>query len=183
MSEEMIIKYCSPTLAGLKTGSMFVCEYGSRNDLRDEIREYNKVLVPKGIRLIPLRSKNRKALIYVYRPSKLKRDLTDAKAAGVLKERGYPSSCCSQCVHCLKNHLNEHEAFPHEIGLFLGYPPDDVIGFIDNKAGNYKYCGMWKVYGDLQNAKKTFEKFKKCTGTFEQRYQKGAALGDLAVAG
>ena len=26
------------------------------------------------------------------------------------------------------------DEFPHDIGLFLGYPPEDVLGFITNKA-------------------------------------------------
>ena len=30
--------------------------------------------------------------------------------------------------------LNEDAEFPHEIGLFPGYPPEDVRGFIENRA-------------------------------------------------
>ena len=38
--------------------------------------------------------------------------------------------------------------FPHEIGIFLGYPLADVAGFIRNKGRNCKCIGTWKVYGD-----------------------------------
>lgn len=37
--------------------------------------------------------------------------------------------------------------FPHEVGFFLGYPAEDVVGFIRNKGQNFKFCGRWKVYG------------------------------------
>ncbi len=30
MSEEMMLRYCAPTLAGLKTGSLLTCPMGAR---------------------------------------------------------------------------------------------------------------------------------------------------------
>ena len=44
MSEEMVIKHCSPTLAGLKTGSMFTCECGAGDMLEREIEALNSKL-------------------------------------------------------------------------------------------------------------------------------------------
>ena len=71
--------------------------------------------------------------------------------------------------------------FPHEIGLFLGYPIDDVISFIENKGKNFKCCGCWKVYHDEDNAKKTFEKYKKCTNIYCKKYLQGSSLKRLTV--
>ena len=34
------------------------------------------------------------------------------------------------------------------MGLFLSYPPEDVKGFIDHRANDFKYAGLWKAYGD-----------------------------------
>lgn len=50
--------------------------------------------------------------------------------------------------------------FPHEIGLFLGYPLEDVQGFIENRAEGYKCVGCWKVYGDEEYAKQEFRAIK-----------------------
>ncbi len=47
MTDEMIVHHCSLTLAGMKNGSMFPCEYRSREELRAEIRSLNRRLVPK----------------------------------------------------------------------------------------------------------------------------------------
>ena len=45
MSDEMIIEYCSPTLAGIKTGNLFTCNYDDKNQLMRDIRRVNEVLV------------------------------------------------------------------------------------------------------------------------------------------
>ena len=33
MSEDLIIKHCSPTLAGLKTANLFTCVYAQKQDV------------------------------------------------------------------------------------------------------------------------------------------------------
>lgn len=45
---------------------------------------------------------------------------------------------------------------PHEVGIFLGFPVADVIGFIKNKGQNYLLNKYWKVYDNLSRAKKFF---------------------------
>ena len=50
----MIIRYCSPTLAGLKTGNLFTVEYDEKKEFIKEIREFNERLKNKGIRIIAL---------------------------------------------------------------------------------------------------------------------------------
>ena len=54
MTEELIVRHCSPTLAGLKTGNMFTCPYTDKEELLNEIRKINKCLESKGFRLVPL---------------------------------------------------------------------------------------------------------------------------------
>ena len=75
------------------------------------------------------------------------------------------------------------EEFPHEIGLFLGYPPEDVRGFIENGAENCKCVGCWKVYGNVEAAKKTFAKYKKCTDVYSRQQANGKSVERLTVAG
>lgn len=72
--------------------------------------------------------------------------------------------------------------YPYEIGLFLGYPPEDVHGFIKNKADDCKCVGCWKVYGDAESTKKTFAKYKKCTDVYCDQYAKGRSIECLTVA-
>lgn len=44
MSDEMIIRHCSPTLAGLKTGSLFSCEYTSEREVKESVQRLNQRL-------------------------------------------------------------------------------------------------------------------------------------------
>ncbi len=180
MSEELLIRHCSPTLAGMKTGNMFSCAFPSKDEMRDALRYFNKKLSKKGIRLLPLRYLDGKALIYVYRPAHLSRDFKDGTASRILRERGYFADSPERCIIQLAKKLYEYDEFPHEIGLFLGYPPKDVCGFIENKD-SYKFVGAWKVYSDEENAKKTFAKYNKCTAVYCKHYASGSSIERLTV--
>lgn len=183
MSEELIVRHCSPTLAGMKTANMFTCLFQNENEMRDIIRRWNKILGKKGLRVIPLRFQKNRALVYMYRPARLSQDLKHDIACRLLTERGYGMETTGRCVLQLVKRLGECEEFPHEIGLFLGYPPEDVCGFIENKAEGCKCVGCWKVYGDAEAAQKTFAKYKKCTDVYCAQLAKGRSIERLTVAG
>jgi hypothetical protein len=74
------------------------------------------------------------------------------------------------------------ESFRTRWGLFLSYPPEDVKGFIDHRAGGFKCTGLWKVYGDEEKARSLFEKYRKCTEIYCTLWQSGSKLEQLAVA-
>ena len=101
----------------------------------------------------------------------------------ILKECGYCRFSTQDCIARLKERLSEGNGFPHEIGLFLGYPPEDVRGFIQNKALGHKVTGYWKVYGDEKKALKTFSKYRKCTRVYTKKQAEGVSIEQLAVAG
>ena len=179
MSEELIVRHCAPTLANLKTGSLFVCPITDRPSFFSSLRSLNELLVPKGLRALPLRIREYSALVYLYRPSRLKKDLEDPAAIKILQDHGY--SCYGKCLPKLIERVRASEEFPHEIGLFLGYPPEDVQGFLDHRPG--KCSGCWKVYGDENKAKKTFDLYKKCERVYCQQLARGIDIERLTVAG
>lgn len=179
MSEELIVRHCAPTLANLKTGSLFVCPIADRPSFFGSLRSLNELLVPKGLRALPLRIREYSALIYLYRPSRLKKDLEDPAAVKILQDHGY--SCYGKCLPKLIERVRASEEFPHEIGLFLGYPPEDVQGFLDHRP--CKCSGCWKVYGDENKAKKTFDLYKKCERVYCQQLARGIDIKRLTVAG
>ena len=117
-----------------------------------------------------------------YRPNALESDLTDHRARALLLKYGYVPENPKGCVVHLIHRLRSEEEFPHEIGLFLSYPPEDVRGFIENRAQNFKRAGLWKVYGDEARAEALFRKFKKCTQIYCERWQSGSNMDELAVA-
>lgn len=50
---------------------------------------------------------------------------------------------------------------PHELGVFLGIPLDDVKDFMQCKNKECLLCGYWKVYNDYETAEKTFKIYDK----------------------
>ncbi|MBP3238635.1 MAG: DUF3793 family protein [Lachnospiraceae bacterium] len=181
MSEEEIVRHCAPTLAGFKTGNMFSTEYTALGKINRDIMKLNKNLKAKGLRIMPLLYGNRHALIYIYRPEKLRCDLSDRRVCSFLDACGYRTDKPGQCIVRLIKKLRAGGEFPHEIGFFLGYPPEDVIGFIKDR-GACKACGCWKVYGDEKSAKETFRRFKACTENLCKMYRNGISMEELAVA-
>ena len=136
-------------MAGLKTSSLFPCPKEDRAELLAGIRALNARLVPKGLRILPVKTVGDRELLYLYRPARLRRE----------------------------------SDFPHEVGLFLGYPPRDVEGFIREKARRAKCTGAWKVYGDEEVARKTFALYKRCTRACRDDYLRHRSLERLIRPG
>ena len=89
MAEEILIRQGAPTLAGIKTGSLFPCPCEDREALLADIRKLNRRLSPKGLCLLPIRFLAGQALLYLYRPAELRRDLRDAQASELLRQAVY----------------------------------------------------------------------------------------------
>ena len=43
----------------------------------------------------------------------------------------------------------ESKEFPHEIGIFLGYPLKDVLGFMGYGKKELTEVKNWRIYGDV----------------------------------
>ncbi|MBR0464625.1 MAG: DUF3793 family protein [Clostridia bacterium] len=181
MSYETLIRCCAPTMACLKTGNMFTCAFEGREQMTRELRQLNLRLRGKGIRILPLRWREGKALLYLYRPRLLERDLNKAHSQKLLAECGYAGGSANRCLAELIARLRSAEDFPHEVGLFPGYPPADVDGFMHRKE-QYKLCGLWKVYDDVDSALRQFNRCRRCTQVYLQRYTQGYSLERLTVA-
>ena len=181
MPEDLLVECCAPTLAGLKTGSLFACPCDDPQTLMQDLRGLNRRLAGRGLRILPMRCSGNRALLYLFRPERLSRDLEGSDARSILDKAGYAGLGMNACVKRLMLRLRDSENFPHEIGLFLSYPPEDVQGFITNKARNYKFIGTWKVYGDEAAAHKTFERYRKCTESYRRQHSAGVPVERLAV--
>ena len=181
MSEDLIIKHCSPTLAGLKTGNLFSCRYTSKHDVAAAARCFNRQFSSKGVTIMPLKFSKSRVLVYVFRPTQLQRDLSDGRAMDILLSMGYRSFDVKSCLSTLIKRIQSCCEFPHEIGLFLGYPPEDVEGFILHKGNCCKRCGCWKVYGNEEKAEAEFAKYKKCSDIYYSKWLSGTAMNKLVV--
>lgn len=182
MFEEYLITHCSPTLASLKPASLFLYYFMSKDELYESVAVWDAQFQKKGIRITILRENTDTALIYVYRPKAMIRELSKPEINAFLLNIGYPSGTIHQLLAELRIRLQASMEFPHEIGVFLGYPLQDVLGFIKNHGSNCKGMGDWKVYGDLGEAQKTFAKFKKCREIYANLWHQGRTIWQLTVA-
>lgn len=91
---------------------------------------------------------------------------TEARLNALLDQLGARFSCAT--------------GLPHEIGFFLGYPYEDVMGFIEHRGRNFICFGCWKVYANPRRALRIFSRFKRCARRAERLRRNGATLADLA---
>jgi len=184
MFDSFLVKHCAPTLGGLKTANLFNYTYSSKKDLLSMILYWNKELNPKGIFIHILRRCDKNALIYVYRSSKLVKDFQKPKTQQFLMQFGYCEFSPERCIARLKERFkNNASEFPHEIGMFLGYPIEDVRGFIDNVGKNSICSGYWKVYGNEIETLKLFEKYTKCKKIYVKLFdERVKSVHQLTVA-
>ena len=118
MLKDTVIAKCAPTMAGLKTANLFGYPCCDKEELYRCVREINLILVPCRLRLMILRYDGQRALLYLFRPAYLRRDLTNPLAAEILSQLGYPVGSDSRCIAELQNRMSQNDEFPHEIGLF-----------------------------------------------------------------
>lgn len=181
MFEKLIVQQCAPTLAGLKTGSLFTIDCGTEEKLIHEMKECEKVLIPRGVSIALMRVRGGRALVYVYREGLLERDMNCPMRQAFLRECGYEEFSAGAAVKRLKERITGSDEFPHEIGLFLGYPLRDVVGFVENCGQNCLMCGIWKVYHDVERAQKLFRQLRKCAAVYQRVYDEGRTLERLTV--
>jgi hypothetical protein len=158
--ERILVNHCSPVLFGGKPSALFIVKtekcYSCLMGLINQIDNTASSTV--------LRKNQNGLLVLVYKSAILSSVIMKPEINRPLRSFGYPegTSTLRSYMDILKNRVLTCGEFPHEIGLFLGYPPDDVAGFIEHKGENYKYCGLWKVYGNVENALSLFQHYENC---------------------
>ena len=94
---------------------------------------------------------------------------------------GYTGTDLGDLLDQLAYRLRTQPEFPHEIGLFLGYPLRDVVGFIENRGRNFTCCGYWKSYGDPTRARAYFTRCRRCIQNYMAMFEQGVPIEQLAV--
>lgn len=182
MLEKYLIDHCSPTLARVKAANLFNAPCSAEEDIDSQLTLWNRMMDPKGVKLLLLRRRPGHALIYVYRKKQLEENLNRPGVARFLRKYGYVCTEVEYCLSFLKERFAMQEEFPHEIGIFLDYPLGDVIGFIENGGQNYKCAGCWKVYCNECEALKLFQKYRKCRNIYRRLWESGRSVLQLTVA-
>lgn len=173
--EQALALHCAPALTGLAPANLVALATERFPNLDGLLEAYHARLSGGGLALLPLCRCRSRVLLLVCRPSFLACRLKERHAAAYLSDLGYPvAQGLEACLEVLRRRLNRGGDFPHEIGLFLGYPLADVVGFCALGGACAKYSGYWKVYGNVDDAKRRFRRFDEsraalCRGLAEGR--------------
>ena len=180
MLEALLAYYCAPAFAGIKPSNLVSLNNSEFPDLQRELYRLNSELNPKDIYIEILCECAERTLVIAYRRTVLERHLCLHGSRAFLSRYGYPKTGRLEAyLEILKRRL-ENETFPHEIGVFLGYPLHDIYCFINNRERGCLLVGEWRVYHNPEEAERLFCRFKSCrTALVRSITQKGKTLAQI----
>ena len=98
---------------------------------------------------------------------------------------GYPADDFSAMLHRLFSRVEQYSrgeiAYPHEMGAFLEYPIEDILGFMENDGENFSFYGYWKVYHNEQEMTQLFQRFDEEREHVLQEILEGKTIREIAV--
>lgn len=170
--------HCAPILKGSKAANILTVSAG-------EFARIDEVLRDTNISYRFLKTREDQAILYLYRKEELEAYLADIKIRAFLMQYGYTSFALPDLLGHLSERVglfsNGETEFPHEIGVFLEYPLEDVMGFLENEGKNFKYSGYWKVYHDVQGAIRRFRQYDMERDNAVRAVMSGKRICEIAV--
>lgn len=167
--EFMFAFFSAPVVRGVKCGSLVNIRRNGEEIRHVWKRRKNELIARYGLEAAELPSlssgegtfRKDAVLLLVYDRRLLERTLFSEEALAILRPLGYDGEDRSvvSFIERLKGRFDE--GFPHEIGLFLGYPPHDVRGFMEDGGRGAIASGYWKVYANVAEAMNTFGAFRR----------------------
>ncbi|QGU94276.1 DUF3793 family protein [Clostridium bovifaecis] len=155
----IIIYNAAPAIAGYKPSYLIIFHDKGKRNLYQAWEDY-KNFIKKELRIefYELKKANNSTAVLFYNKDQLSEVLNQDKHSEFLKAYGYiKGMSLQQSLRTLKDRYKK--VCPHEIGIFLGYPIDDVIEFIEFPEKKALTFGYWKVYHNVLDAVNTFKKY------------------------
>ena len=175
----LIAYHAAPTIAGM-TPANLVClsDGGCLTAWRENRARFRQLL---GIELEELKGSPAPTLILCYRPALVRRALGRRGARRVLAETGYGDADAD--LKDLLEKLGENcrsGRFPHEIGLFLGYPPRDVRLFMRRRGSGARLTGCWRAYHNIDRAARFFARCRAVKDGAARLLENGTDFAEVA---
>ena len=152
----MIAYNAAPTVKGLKPASLINFTIGRKN--RIELWKFYKDEIAKGLGLeyIELKEKVESLIVLFYKKELLEWHLSKPSSKAFLDGFGYEDhGTLEEKLQLLREKFSS--SCPNEVGIFLGYPLEDIQGFIKNEGKNSLMCRYWKVYANPDRAQELFK--------------------------
>ena len=162
--DETIIHCAAPALCGIKPACLFSMNDKIYSDGSKKLDYWQPYFLKDKKFFVTLKKSDSRFLFFIYDKPLLEKVCQLPVNREYLASKNYPVQKGFPAVLAeLLHRLAFCEDFPHEVGLFLGYPLEDVVGFEKLGATGFKYSGTWKVYGDKENAIRRMNLYKSCT--------------------
>lgn len=149
-----------------------------------ELARISMKLHNTNISLIILCTFKKRHLVMVYRAKELEEHLRSKEVSDYLREFGYRrDDFISNLIRLhqrMNGFYNKMKEFPHEVGVFLGYPICDIKGFLENKGERYLHSGYWKIYGNLEETRKKFLSYDEAREIAIDEFLSGRELESIA---
>lgn len=153
---------CAPVITGIKISNLLMIA-------GEHARAVIDLLKDSDISWFCLRLDEKKTAFLLYRQEELVRYLQRPKVQQILACLGYEDFSLKGILRKFRKHyvahMNKGMQFPHEMGLLLGYPVEDVVGFMNHSGKNYLYSGYWKVYANVSEKKRIFAQYDEARET------------------
>lgn len=156
-AEAKLALYCAPVITGIKVSNLLHLSTDEENAIRT-------ILKKTGMIYYRLLRKDGKTFFLIFRKTPLTAYLENPDVQRILKANGYTDLSLGGILRTFQYRFeacrNQGEDFPHEMGLLLGYPAEDVEGFMQHKGRNYLYSGYWKVYRNVEEKQRLFKAYE-----------------------
>ncbi len=170
--ETVLFKLCyhaAPTISGIKPSSLVVLKGSCARHFVKHERDIKRIM-PLDIEI--LHKDEKRVSLLVFNSDTLLTHISQAENMNYLTSLGYPAYNLATVLGRLKSQFSS--GCPSEIGVFLGYPVDDVIAF-QSKCEKPLFIGYWSVYNDVQGAKQIFEQFDNARAHIGQIFRSGTS--------
>ena len=182
--DSLIIQYSAPSICGIKPSNLF--SVSKADFCKREFQKWRQRLIQEGLESFFIELKEKRVLVFIYNPYQIDSMLSEKSVQKYLKSKGYDLSEGTAFFSELKMRLqkslcgySDKAGFPHEIGILLGYPLEDVVAFEKCSGKNCKYCGTWKCYSDEKKARLCENKFRECSLLCSKWFEEGFSLTQI----
>lgn len=176
---ETIASQCAPVLMDVKPSNLLILT-------KEEESEFLQMEALRGIDSLCLYAGDKKSTWFLYRRDWMEAELLWPHTQEFLNSYGYCSGqdTVEELLQRFRKRFTDYKEgqidFPHELGVFLGYPLYDVKGFIEHQGKNYLCSGYWKVYGNETTARKTFQLYQTVKDMLLQMVHAGRDLYEVS---
>ncbi len=167
---------CAPVITGLKLSNLLTISPAG-------YAQVEQITEGSFISVYPLLETEEKVVMLLYQKKPLEKYISMCRVKKLLEEEGYKDLSLDAVLPVFCERYENYEEgkadFPHELGLLLGYPPEDVEGFIRHRGKNSLCTGYWKVYENREEKQRLFEKYEYAKENLIQLLHYGLKMAEI----